>query len=141
MIEGVWKFVHEKILSNVFSISLLLLGTLVLVVAVSLGPKFLQKEKKSKRGAIDKKVDNAFKKAEEEIGSSIVEEFKQVEDDVKEDVQEEMNDVKKEMKEIKEEVKEVKDESLSVEVSSSSSKGEEGASKASISSKRRTRKK
>ncbi|KAF9746892.1 hypothetical protein NGRA_3532, partial [Nosema granulosis] len=84
MIATIWKFVNEQVLQNVFSASLVLLGTLLIVIAVSFGPKFLQKEKKSKRGAIEEKVETAFKKVDDEIGSSIVNDSKEDKDEGKE---------------------------------------------------------
>ncbi len=132
MIEGIWKFVHERILSNVFSISLLLLGMLVLVIAVSLGPKLLQKEKKNKRGAIEKKVETAFKKeAMEEVVDEVLEEDSlKEEDSVKED------SVKEDS------VKNVLlDEDVVQDTQGESTSTSPDSSKATISSKRRTRKK
>lgn len=135
MIEGIWKFVHERILSNVFSISLLLLGMLVLVIAVSLGPKLLQKEKKNKRGAIEKKVEIAFKKeAMEEVVDEVLED--ELEDSVKEDEEVKDEDVEDNVKEDVMEIQDTQDDTQGESTSTSPD-----SSKATISSKRRTRKK
>ncbi|EOB13455.1 hypothetical protein NBO_73g0021 [Nosema bombycis CQ1] len=81
MISELWKFINENILNNIFTITLLLLGVVLLIIAVSVGPKLLQKEKRTKRGAIERKVDNAFQKVDNEIGESIVEDYKEEEEE------------------------------------------------------------
>lgn len=86
MISELWKFINENILNNIFTITLLLLGVVLLIIAVSVGPKLLQKEKRTKRGAIERKVDNAFQKVDNEIGESIVEDYKEDEEEDKSSV-------------------------------------------------------